>query len=98
MEDQAAAAAADPADTEDGKGDKDADGVKKEKPNKKKKKKTIKVTKTKTVTERKKAVLDVVSHFTVCLCVTPFFVALAFFIPLSYVFCYVRQLFSVSAF
>lgn len=32
---------------------------------KKKKKKTVKVTKTKMVTERKKAKLDVVSHFTV---------------------------------
>lgn len=40
---------------------KDKDKAKK----KKKKKKTIKVTKTKIVTDRKKAKLDVVSHFTV---------------------------------
>lgn len=38
---------------------------KKEKPKKKKKKKTIKVNKTKIVTDRKKAKLDVVPHFTV---------------------------------
>lgn len=63
---EAAAAGAAEGEAEAADGDEnDKDEKKDTSTKKKKKKKTVKVTKTKMVTERKKAKLDVVSHFTV---------------------------------